>query len=152
MESSTMGKVIVTAKFENLWDLHAVSADRIAPEAVRTVEVTDALVDTGATMLSLPGRLIKELGLQRFRTRKAQTTAGVKEFDVYGAVRLTVLERDCHLDVAELPDDCPAIIGQVPLELLDFVVDPVGQQLIGNPAHGGEQMIELFMHRPFPGR
>jgi hypothetical protein len=30
------------------------------------------------------------------------------------------------------------------LELLDFVVDPVHQRLIGNPAHGGEQMIELY--------
>ena len=48
------------------------------------------------------------------------------------------------MDVAELPDDCPALIGQVPLELLDFVVDAAGQKLIGNPAHGGEQMIELF--------
>jgi hypothetical protein len=36
------------------------------------------------------------------------------------------------------------LIGQVPLELLDFVVDPRGQKLIGNPEHGGEQMIEIF--------
>jgi hypothetical protein len=27
---------------------------------------------------------------------------------------------------------------------LDFVVDPVGQRLIGNPDHGGEQMIDIF--------
>jgi hypothetical protein len=46
--------------------------------------------------------------------------------------------------VAEVPDDCPVLIGQIPLEVLDFVVDPVGQRLIGNPAHGGEQMLEMY--------
>ena len=44
----------------------------------------------------------------------------------------------------EVPDDCPVLVGLIPLEALDFVVDPVNQQLIGNPAHGGEQMVELY--------
>jgi hypothetical protein len=57
---------------------------------------------------------------------------------------LTIQGRECKVEVAEPPDDCPVLIGQVPLELLDFVVDPVGQQLIGNPDHNGEQMIDLF--------
>ena len=47
-------------------------------------------------------------------------------------------------DVIEVSDDCPVLVGQVPLELMDFVVDPAGQQLIGNPAHGGEQVVELY--------
>jgi hypothetical protein len=29
-------------------------------------------------------------------------------------------------------------------ETLDFVVDPSGGRLIGNPAHGGEQMFETY--------
>jgi hypothetical protein len=48
------------------------------------------------------------------------------------------------VDAAEVPDDCPVIIGQVPLELLDFVVDPIGQRLIGNPEHGGKHMMDMF--------
>ena len=52
--------------------------------------------------------------------------------------------RDCTCDVVKVPDDCPVLIGQVPLELLDFVSDPSGQHLIGNPAHGGEHIIELY--------
>jgi hypothetical protein len=59
-------------------------------------------------------------------------------------VRLTVQERDCLVEVAELPDECPGLIGQIPLEALDVVVDPVGQKLVGNPDHGGEQMIDMF--------
>jgi hypothetical protein len=36
------------------------------------------------------------------------------------------------------------LIGQIPLEALDFVVDPIGQRLIGNPEHNGEHMIDIF--------
>jgi hypothetical protein len=57
---------------------------------------------------------------------------------------LIVQGRECTCDVIEIPDDCPVLVGQVPLELLDFVVDPVGARLIGNPAHDGEQMVELY--------
>jgi clan AA aspartic protease len=143
-ETATMGKVLVTAKIENLDDLFSAKKGLIPPEAIRSVEVTDALVDTGATGLSLPRRLIAQLGLEPLRTRRARTSAGPFTVQVYGTVRLTIQGRDCPSDVCEVPDDCPVLIGQVPLELLDFVVDPVNQRLIGNPAHGGEHIIELY--------
>jgi hypothetical protein len=65
-------------------------------------------------------------------------------FGVYEAVRLKVQGRECIVEVAELPDECPVLIGQIPLEALDFVVDPMGQKLVGNPDHGGQQMIDMF--------
>ena len=48
------------------------------------------------------------------------------------------------MDVLEVPDGVPALIGQIPLEYLDFVVDPQSRTLIGNPAHGGEHVMEMF--------
>jgi predicted aspartyl protease len=144
MRVATTGRVVVTAKIESMEDLYAVEQGRLPKENVRTVEVQDALVDTGATFLSVPRRLIQQLGLRRFRTRRSKTAAGIVEVGMYDAVRLTVQGRDCLTQVAEVPDECPVLVGQVPLEMLDFVVDPVGQQLIGNPAHGGEQMIEMY--------
>lgn len=144
MQISSMGKVIVPATIENLDDVFDVEKGAVTAEQVRRVEVADALVDTGATMLSLPKRFIERLGLLPFRVRRARTSAGTIEAQVYRAVRLTIQGRDCITDVSELPDDCPVLIGQLPLEMLDFVVDPMGQRLIGNPAHGGEHMIEMY--------
>jgi predicted aspartyl protease len=144
METATMGKVVVTAKVENLYDLHDVQQGRLAADKARSVEVADALVDTGATSLGLPRQLVAQLGLKPVGTRRARTAAGSVTVQTYGVVRLTVQGRDWSGDVMELPDDCPAIIGQIPLEGLDFVVDPVGQRLIGNPAHGGEHILELY--------
>lgn len=144
MELLTMGKVLVAAKIENLEDLYETSKGVLPAERVRSVNVTDALVDLRATMLSLPRRFIEALGLKRHRSRSARTTAGTVTFGVFDAVRLTVQERDCVIEVAEVPDECPVLIGQVPLELLDFVIDPAGRRLIGNPEHGGEHMMDLF--------
>lgn len=144
MGTTTMGKVLVTAKVENLEDLFAVKQGRLAPDQVRTVTVTDALVDTGATGLMMPKRLIDQLGLRQFRSRDAKTAGGRITMGVYQAAQLTIQGRDCSLDVHEIPDDLPVLIGQIPLEALDWVVDPVNQRLIGNPEHGGEHMIDAF--------
>jgi predicted aspartyl protease len=144
MEMPVMGKVLVGARMENLSDLYHVETGSLNPEHVRSIEVTDALVDCGSTGLAMPKRLIDQLGLRPVRRRRALTTGGEREVQVYGSVRLTVQGRDCNVDVSEVADKCPVLIGQIPLELLDFVIDPAGQRLIGNPAHGGEQMIELY--------
>ena len=144
METATMGRTLVTATIENHYDLYEVSKGLRKPEEVRRIEVTDALADTGATMLMVPKRYIQELGLQFFDTRRAHTIDATRVFPVYGLVQLTIQGRKCPLDVAEIPDDRPMLIGQIPLERLDFVVDPVHGQLLPNPAHGGEFMIEAY--------
>jgi len=139
-----MGKVLVTAKIESVYDLYDASRGLMTDDQVRRLEVTDALVDTGATTLLLPKRMVAQLGLTPGRTRRARTTAGSTTLQAYGVVKLTVQGREWVGDVLEIPDDCPVLIGQIPLEGLDFVIDPAGQRLIRNPDHGGEQMIDLF--------
>ena len=139
-----MGRVIFAARVENLSDLYAAQQGRITGEQVRFINLENALIDTGATILSLPLSLIKQLGLWKVRTRQARTTTGVADFDIYSGVKLTIQGRDCITDVAAIPDDCPPLIGVVPLELMDFVVDPSKQQLVGNPEHGGAHMLDMF--------
>src|SRR5437868_6920541 len=121
MGTQTMGRVTVAAQIENVGELYMAQRGFLPADQVHRIEVSDALVDTGATTLSMPKRLIEQLDLMPFRSRTALTSAGVATFQVYGAVRLTVQGRDCTIDVAEVPDDCLVLIGQVPLELLDFV-------------------------------
>ncbi len=139
-----MERVTVPAVIESIEDLYRVQRGELAADRVRRINVSEAIVDTGATALSLPRHLVGQLGLLSLRTRRAVTPVGVREVPTYGAVRLTVQGRDCVCDVTEVDDACPVLIGQVPLELMDFVVDPGRRQLTGNPAHGGEQMIDLM--------
>lgn len=144
MEASEMGRVLTEAKIENLDDLLAVKHGHLSDPEVRRVTVQDALVDTGATLLSLPTRLIRQLGLEPRYLKRVRSSIGVGEAYMYDAVRLTIQGRDCTMDVMEVPDDVPVLIGQLPLEHLDFVIDPRNLRLIGNPAHGGEHVYELY--------
>ena len=52
--------------------------------------------------------------------------------------------REATVDPIEIPEGTPILIGQIPLEAMDWVVDLGGQKLIGNPAHGGEHIIEMY--------
>ncbi len=144
METETMGRVITEATIENLEDLWAVKRGLLPAEKARKVSVVDALVDTGATLLSLPTQLIAQLGLEKVGTRRASSSTGGGEAALYSAVRLTIQGRACTMDVMEVPDSVPALIGQLPLEHLDFVVDLRSRTLIGNPAHGGQHVYELY--------
>ena len=87
------------------------------------------MVDTGATLLGMPKRLIEQLGIAQIRTGRAKTTTGISTFGIFGPVRLTIQDRACSVDVSEVAEECPVLIGYVPLELLDFVVNPKGQSL-----------------------
>jgi predicted aspartyl protease len=144
MENDAMGRVLTEATMEHLGDLWDVTQGRMTPDQVRRITVTDALVDTGATALALPTRLIQQLGLRKVYQKRALSTKGIGEVDVYEPVRLTIQGRSGPFDVMEVPDDLPVLVGQMPLEYFDLVVDPRSRRLIGNPAHGGEHILELL--------
>ncbi|MBA4030855.1 MAG: hypothetical protein C0478_08180 [Planctomyces sp.] len=140
----TMGRVVVPIMVENVYDVMNVKMNKSPAGSVRSISIPDALVDTGATTLCLPTRFIQQLGLVSFGSRSSMSSQGRRIARIYGPVRLTIQDRLCNIDVVEVPDEVPTLVGQVPLGLLDFVVDPPGRRLIGNPAHGGEQMLEMY--------
>jgi hypothetical protein len=48
VETATMGRVQVAARLENLEDVYKAARGALPADQVRAVEVTDALIDTGA--------------------------------------------------------------------------------------------------------
>src|SRR3954452_12262703 len=144
METDTMGRVFTEATIENLRDLWEGESGGVRDEQVRRLTLSDALVGNGATLLSLPTKMSHQLGLKKTASKRVTSSTGGGKADIYSAVRLTIQGRSCTMDVMEVPDDVPALIGQLPLEHLDFVVDLRSRTLIGNPAHGGEHVYELY--------
>jgi hypothetical protein len=92
----------------------------------------------------LPTTVIERLGLVKRYEKTLTTSKGKATTSVFEPVRLTIQGRDCTVDVMEVPDGVPALIGQIPLEMMDLVVDLQARKLIGNPAHGGEHVLELY--------
>jgi hypothetical protein len=144
METQEMGRVLTEAVIENFGDLWNVERGLLSPDKVRRVTVSDALVDTGVALPCLPARLIRQLGLMNTGHRRAIDLAGTHDAPVYAAARVTIQDRSCGVDVLEVPDDEPVVVGHIILTALDLVVAPEGGRLIGDPAHGGEWIIDLY--------
>jgi predicted aspartyl protease len=138
-----VGRIVVPMRVENLGDLELVVRGNLTADQVRSLEV-EALVDTGAKYVGLPASLIKQLGLHYSYSKHARTAAGLIEQRIYSAVQVYVHDRFAISDVSELPEDSPGLLGQIPLELMDFWIDTTNQKLVGNPEHGGQWMIDQF--------
>lgn len=134
-----------TTKIEltNLEDVVLANRGVITPEEVRCVTIEDALVDTGATRLSLPKPIIERLGLAPFGNAKARTAAGIVDRTIYSEVRFTVLERVGSLPVTDLPAGAPVLVGHMVLEQLDLCLD-IRKGLIYNPDHDNEWIEEAY--------
>src|SRR5487761_2067641 len=137
-----MGKVIVKIKLTNYVE-EQMKKLKLLQGKPRSVEA-EALVDTGATRLYLQSKVIRALGLRKEGELVSRTTNGPRKRAVYQTARLELMGREGAFQVVEVDDDVPNLLGQIPLEYLDFVVDPKRQKLIPNPEHGGIQMTEEY--------
>lgn len=135
--------IVVEAVIENLQDLWRVRRGEIPIGQVRRLQLTEASVDGGAVALSLPSSMIRHLGLRKFARRRAGEYRAFGESGMYAPVRLTIEGRDCTVDVLEVLDGAPVLIGVTALRMLDLVHDRRARQLIGNPAHGGEHIVGM---------
>jgi predicted aspartyl protease len=142
METQTLERVTAEAIIESLMDVYASQHGLVTAGQIRRVVVPDALVDDDAMRLSLPSSLIRQLGLTA--TKSGHVTRGGVPAVVYDPVRLTIMGRDCTMEVVEAPDGEPVVIGRTALLSLDLVVDPAARKLTGNPAHDGEWVLELY--------
>ena len=141
-QNENMGKVIVRLRLANNgeWFNYDRKLSRRKPHQVEV----EALVNPGATRLYLKPGLIKALALRKVDELQPQTTNDLRTRGVYDPVRLELMGRHGTFDVVDIDEQVPNLIGQVPLEVLDFVVDPKRQKLIANPEHGGIQMTEEY--------
>ncbi len=99
-------------------------------ERVREIEAT---VDTGAAYTTLPGRLLRELGIAPVGKRRFLLADGRRiELD-YGEARATVDGESVTTLVVFGEDDAPALLGAYTLEGMALAVDPVEQRL--TPTH-----------------
>ena len=140
---ANVGRVVVDVMVRNLDDVRRAERGELAADHVRSI-VVRALVDTGATFFCLPDEQIQALGLPFNRNRPTRTVAGEISMPVYGGARISVEGRECDVEVMGLPSGRQTLLGQIPLETLDYWVDVTNQRLVGNPEHGGEWMAEAY--------
>ena len=91
----------------------------------------------------MPGTLVNQLGLSFLKDYVSKTVTGPLKLGLYAAARIETQGRDCVTEVLALPEDRQVLLGQIPLEMMDWWVDVSSQRLVGNPEHGGQWQVEV---------
>lgn len=92
----------------------------------------EALVDTGALMLCIPEHLQIQLKLEESEKREVTTADGKKHLVAYvGPVKIRCLGRTCYTGALVLGQQL--LLGAVPLEDMDLVVNPARCTVTVNP-------------------
>ncbi len=90
----------------------------------------EATVDTGAAYTTLPGCILRELGVEPVGKRRFLLADGRRIDMDYGEARATINGESVTTLVVFGKDDAPPLLGAYTLEGLALAVDPVGQRLV----------------------
>ena len=128
-EKNQMGKVTATITITN--DIDQILADRgfIKPEQIRRIALENVLVDTGASMLSLPTAIAEKLGLTVKGLTSLKTAAGNVETRIFSHALLEVNGRSSTFDCMELTEIDIPLLGVLPMETLGIEPDLKNQCL-----------------------
>lgn len=124
-----VGKVFTTFVVTNGADEIRAADGTISAGQIRSLTLTEVMVDTGATTLCLPIDLIRQLGLRLTRTVEAMTAAGLAQLELYDDARITIEGRTGTFDCLALPVGSPALLGVIPLERLGLEPDLQNERL-----------------------
>jgi len=136
-----MGNVFAEITVKNSRDLFNARDGIISENDVRTLTL-NALVDTGASTLVINEDMCQKLGLSIEEIRFANLAGGSRmECKITEPVQICWKERKASCNALVFPGG-NALLGLIPLEFMDLMVDPVRQELTG--AHG-DQIVTLAM-------
>jgi len=128
-----MGEVVVSLKLENTTDREIVARGLIKEADVRTLE-TKAVADSGAAMLVLPQDQVEALGLRIVgKVIVEYADERKEERPLARGVTVYVNGRNANVDCIVGPPASEPLLGQVPLEVMDLLVDCPRQRLTPRP-------------------
>ena len=129
-----MGDVLAEITLKNGGDLVRARDGHITERNIRAVTVT-ALVDTGARTLVINENIREKLGLAIVSSFNATLAGGTKaSCDITEPVQIYWNGRTSSVQAWVLPDEEDILLGVIPLEEMDLIVDPSNRKLVG--AHG----------------
>jgi clan AA aspartic protease len=114
----------------------------LIPDAKVRKMTIEAMPDTGAWTLVINEEIRQKLGLAILETSESTLADGKTDtYEVTEGVQIRWKNRSTVLPAVVVPDGKYILLGALPLEAMDLMVDPVHQQLVG--VHGAEPLHVL---------
>jgi clan AA aspartic protease len=134
-----MGTVHAEITLKNAADSANCKREMLKEQEVRSITVT-AVVDTGAASLVINEQLCQTLGLGIMDERKARVADGRWVFcKITEAVEVHWKDRLTLCQAMVIPGAETVLLGAIPLEGMDLMVNPGKQELAG--VHGDEVLF-----------
>jgi clan AA aspartic protease len=133
--TAAMGLVYADIELTNAGDAEVAHRGFIRPDEVRRTTVT-ALVDSGAYTLAINERIRQQLGLEIVDSETGSLADGSRvTIPIASAVEVRFENRNTICRPMVLPGDAEILLGAIPMEGMDLVVDLRHQMLLVNPLH-----------------
>ena len=100
-----------------------------SPDAQRWITV-EALVDTGTSQCSLPGSLLRELGVAPTRQKEYRFAPGESRVMGVGQTYIRLMGESFITDFIFNAENTMPLLGALALESAQLAVDPYGMRLI----------------------
>ena len=128
-----MGHVYADIVLENTLDVGFADEGHIPHEKVRRMKV-NALVDSGARTLTINEEIAKQLGLKvRKQVNVTLADGSCRECDFVGPVNILFDNRLSCCNPLVLPGADEVLLGVIPLEEMDVIIDPLSEKLVVHP-------------------
>lgn len=108
---------------------------QLDPDEIRKISV-NALVDAGSLLMVINENIQDCLQLPVVDSRPLQLASGeILECPVVAPLIVRYKNETAHCSAIVMPDDAEPLLGAIPLEEMNIIIDPQRQELIPNPRH-----------------
>lgn len=129
-QGNDVGKILTRLTITNRADEITAARGYVPADQIRSVTLENVLVDTGATMLCLPAKVIAQLGLELLKEVDVGTATGIGKARIFQDAKISLLGREGTFECLELPGGQDPLLGVIPLEALGIELDLQNQQLV----------------------
>lgn len=138
-----MGMVRANVVLSNILDMEDAKRQRIAADEIRSLPV-QMLVDSGSYKLCINEAVQEVLQLPEIGRRLGQIATGkTVYFPEVGPVHLKFENRTVICTALVLPGTAECLLGAIPIEEMDVLIDPLNEKLIVNPAHPNYAVLRV---------
>jgi len=137
-----MGTFKEEITLENILDRGFAKHGYIKESEIRTLKV-EAMPDTGAWTLVINEDVRQKLGLSIEETSESTLADGITNtYNVTEGIKIRWKDRSTVLPAVVVPNSKEILLGALPLEAMDLMVDPVNEKLVG--VHGDQPLHVLY--------
>ncbi len=133
MKTASMGITYADIELIRSDDLALFDEGYIQEDQIRRY-IVRALVDSGASMLTIPESIKNQLRLRKLDDQQAELADGsIINVEVVGPVEIRFENRMAIVSALVIPGEAEVLLGAIPMQAMDVLIDPKQERLIVNP-------------------